>query len=85
VLASATGPAELPRLTGGSVVPVDRLVDGEDVDLTGAVLVDHDGDPVDELGEARLVVGGNPVMSWRMCTLVPTATTVLTTGSAGKR
>jgi hypothetical protein len=37
VLASATGPAELPQLTGGSVVPVDRLVDGEDVDLTGAV------------------------------------------------
>ena len=48
------------------MVLVDRLVDAVHLDVASAVLVDHGGDAVDELGEACLVVGGNAVTRWLM-------------------
>jgi hypothetical protein len=57
--AGAAQPAELPQLARGAVVLMDDLVDGERVELTGAEAIDGLGDMVDELAEARLVVGGH--------------------------
>ncbi len=38
---------------------MDDVVDGEGVELTGAEAIDGRGDALDELAEARLVVGGH--------------------------
>lgn len=56
--APAAGPAELPQLTGSSVVVVDCLVEGVGVDFAGAVAVECGRYVFDELGKSRLVVGG---------------------------
>jgi hypothetical protein len=57
--AAAAQPAELPQLARGAVVLMDDVVDGEGVELTGAEAIDCLGDALDELAEARLVVGGH--------------------------
>jgi len=44
------------------VVVVDRLIDAVHVDLAAAVLVDHGANGIDELGQASLVVRGDPIL-----------------------
>jgi hypothetical protein len=52
-------PAELPQLTRGAVVLLDRLVDLVGVLLAGTEAVDCRGDAVNELAQARPVVRGH--------------------------
>jgi hypothetical protein len=51
--AAAAGPAELPQLSCGAVVVVDRLIDGVGVELAGAVTVERVRDVCDELARGR--------------------------------
>lgn len=57
---AATGePAELPQLARSALVLVQNLVDVEDAHLASAEAHDGPGDALDELTQARLVVGGD--------------------------
>ena len=53
----AAGPAELPKLLGGPLVKMNRLVYGVGVDLTTAIPIQLFGDMLDKIGQSRLVVG----------------------------
>ena len=57
--AAAPQPAELPQLARGAGVLMQDLIDSEGVDLAGAEPIDRLGDVLDELTEARLVVGSD--------------------------
>ena len=57
--AGAGQPAELPQLPRGALVLMQDLVDRVGVQLAGAEPVDGVRDVLDELAEARLVVGGD--------------------------
>src|SRR5215467_14686947 len=47
------------RVTGGTVIVVDRLIHGIDVDLAGAVAVHRIRDVAEQPGRLRLVVGAH--------------------------
>ncbi len=55
----AAGETEFPQFSGGTVIVMDRLIDGIGVDLADAIAVDHCRDMGQQLGQLRLMVGAH--------------------------